>query len=145
MYYWNSNKTANDDCYMLLRRGRGGWLLFHCTFLAWIVTVTFRWIYSAVASPRNSPQSHTPIRLTSRLCRANPRYQTMDAVWAHIPTTRAPARHLEYQAIMSPSSYFIQSLYVFDDVCLLCMRILKRPPSSLCIWMAQSPSICYCA
>lgn len=24
MYYWNSNKTANDDCYMLLRRGRGG-------------------------------------------------------------------------------------------------------------------------
>lgn len=47
MYYWNSNKTANDDCYMLLRskKGGGGWLLFHCSFVAWIVTVTFRWIY----------------------------------------------------------------------------------------------------
>lgn len=35
----------------------------------------------------------------------------------------------------------IQSWYVLDKKCWICIRILKRP-SSLCIWMSQSPFIC---
>lgn len=35
----------------------------------------------------------------------------------------------------------IQSWYALDKKCWICIRILKRP-SSLCIWMSQSPFIC---
>jgi hypothetical protein len=43
------------------------------------------------------------------------KYQMMAAIWAQTPTTRAPARHVQYQDRTSVSEYLIHNKYFFDD------------------------------
>lgn len=96
------------------------------------------------ASSTKSPQFRTPNPLEI-LCLAFPKNHKMAAMWEHIPTTLAPALHLQYHAVTLASSYLIHNWYDRDDTCRLCNRTLTRPGSSLwtCIW--QLPSKCSCA
>jgi hypothetical protein len=55
------------------------------------------------------------------LCLANPRYHSTDAIWEQTPTTRAPARHLQYHALVVDSVNWIHRIYCLEDMCLLCI------------------------
>jgi hypothetical protein len=39
-----------------------------------------------------------------------------DAIWLHVPTTRAPALHLQYHDVMDTSSYVIHKLCVLLEI-----------------------------
>lgn len=58
------------------------------------------------ASSMNLLQSLTDLK--DSMSRPKPIYHKTAAMWAHIPTTLAPARHLQYHPITLPSSYRIQ-------------------------------------
>jgi len=98
-----------------------------------------------VASSKYSPQFLTPQEICG-LCLAYPRYHKMDTMWEHTPTTRAPARHLQYHAVTSAGLYSIHNKYVLDDVWRLCNRTRIKWSSSWRTKISELPHMyCYAA
>jgi len=91
------------------------------------------------ASSTNSPQFLTPYSCFL-LCLANSRYHSTDAIWEQTPKTRAPARHLQYHALIVDSVNLIHRIYCLEDVCRLCILTRISPGSSLWIRIWLSPS-----
>ena len=72
--------------------------------------------------------------ITFSFCLANPRYHSTDAIWEQTPTTRAPARHLQYHALIVDSVNWIHRIYCLEDMCLLC----------ICGWFILMRLMCPC-
>jgi hypothetical protein len=74
----------------------------HISSKQYILWIQFTESTISAWSSTNSPQFLTPYNCFS-LCLANPRYHSTDAIWEQTPTTRAPARHLQYHALIVDS------------------------------------------
>lgn len=66
------------------------------------------------ASLRYVLQSFTPYDVVPAFL-ALLKYHMIEVIWAQTPTTRAPARHVQYHELTSDSEYLIHTKYFLDD------------------------------
>jgi hypothetical protein len=106
----------------------------HSSITLWSLSMSsITWLASSKCPPPPIPDSVRYMRCVPCISKVH----KMDAMWEHTPTTRAPARHLQYHAVTSVGLYSIHKKYVLDDVWRLCNRTYIKWSSS---WWTKSQS-----